>query len=223
MGYTGVLAWQHKGEENGAKRHLMLRMIFAISAVFVVFFGAPVFAGTATFFYSEGPWKGTVIDTETKEPIEGAVVIAAWRKIYMSPVGSNSRFLDAVETLTDKNGFFYIPKFKAVNLIPIAYMEGPRISIYKPGYSFFPSGEYFSTYFPNSLLKVSFPEMEEMLLKGVTVELLRFKTKKERMEGLPADPSLVPDEKMKHYMLLLNKERIQIGLEPVGLREGKEK
>ncbi len=97
-----------------------------------------VAAGSATFYYSDGPWKGTVVDAETKQPIEGVVVLAVWEKFYRTPAGRNAYFYDATEVLTNKNGEFVIPKFSAVNFNPLAGIEGPRFKIYKPGSAPFP-------------------------------------------------------------------------------------
>lgn len=203
----------------------MIKKLFRILVVIITFWVAPAFAGSATFYYSDGPWSGKVIDSETKEPIEGAVVLAVWQKVYATPTGDSSYFLDAVEVLTDKDGNFLIPKFKGININPLARIEGPRFTIYKPSYSLFPSYMYFNTYFPNSPLRVSIDEMEAMFIKGVVVELPSLKTKKERLDGLPSssDPFHGYDEKKKHYVKLLNDERIRLGLEPVESWEGKGK
>jgi hypothetical protein len=52
-----------------------------------------------------GPFEGRVVDQDTGQPIEGAVVFVRWDlQRITSPV-----FFDAKEVLTDKEGRFYIP------------------------------------------------------------------------------------------------------------------
>ena len=54
--------------------------------------------------FVRGPFSGKVIDAETKEPIESAVVLVVWNKaIYLSPGGPSTYFLAAKETLTGKD------------------------------------------------------------------------------------------------------------------------
>src|SRR3990172_6905256 len=82
-----------------------------------------------------GPWKGKIIDIETKEPLEGAVVLAVWERVYRTPAGASSYFYEAKEVLTDKEGKFEIPSYTPINLVPIiSYMRGPLFTIFKPGY-----------------------------------------------------------------------------------------
>ena len=63
-----------------------------------------------------GPWRGKVIDAETKEPIEGAVVLAVWHRNYRTPAGDNAYFYEAKEVLTNKEGRFEIPSYIQINL-----------------------------------------------------------------------------------------------------------
>lgn len=180
---------------------------------------APTFASTASIYYSDGPWSGKVINTETKQPIEGAVVLAVWQKVYATPAGDNSYFLDAVEVLTDRDGKFTIPKFKAFNIIPIIRrIEGPDFTIFKPGYTSFPGPafNYFHKYFPNSPLRVDREALEELFKKGVVIEMLRLKTREQRLDALPhiSDPFINHNEKKTNYIKLMNLERKELGLDP---------
>ena len=47
-------------------------------------------------------FRGRVIDADTKEPIEGAVVVASWRG--EQAIGTEMPLKDVKEVLTDKNG-----------------------------------------------------------------------------------------------------------------------
>jgi len=82
-----------------------------------------------------GPWRGKIIDMETKEPLEDVVVLAVWERVYRTPAGDNPYFYEAKEVLTDKEGRFEIPSYRPINLLPIiSYMRGPEFTIFKPGF-----------------------------------------------------------------------------------------
>jgi len=196
----------------------MPKNIFKAVVVIIGFaFAIPsALASTGYFYYSDGPWKGTIIDTETKQPIEGAVVVAIWRKEYGGPVGPYTYFLDAVEVLTDRDGTFIIPKFWKLNLVPIlSWIEGPGFEIFKPGYTAFPGRglDYFGKYFPQSPLKVDVDTLGEMFKKGVVVELMKLKTRKERLDNIPGSPFAdVRSEKLPLLFKLINEEGKSLGL-----------
>ena len=84
-------------------------------------------------YRSLAPFSGKVIDTETKEPIVGAVVLAVYYTTTYSVAGSNSYVIDGQETLTDKNGEFRLPKKRRWFEQHRGYPEG-HIVIFMPGY-----------------------------------------------------------------------------------------
>jgi hypothetical protein len=83
--------------------------------------------------------NGKVVDTETGQPLEGAVVVAQWRKTRGIPGLQYSDLHKAAETSTDKEGAFSFSGTFGLLLEP------PRMLIYKEGYipwrndSIFPS------------------------------------------------------------------------------------
>lgn len=88
-------------------------------------------------------YQGKVIDADTLEPIEGAVVVAIWRKTRAGIAGADTRFKDAKETLTDKKGDWSIvgPEGYEDKIIPgsihlmgVFVTKSPEIIYYKPGY-----------------------------------------------------------------------------------------
>jgi len=103
-----------------------------ITAILIVIVVITMLTTTAL---AAGPWKGRIIDIETKEPIEGAVVLAVWERVYRTPAGDNPYFYEAKEVLTDKEGRYEILSYMPINLLPIiSYMRGPEFTIFKPGY-----------------------------------------------------------------------------------------
>jgi hypothetical protein len=88
-------------------------------------------------------FRGKVIDFDTKQPIEGAVVVASWDEETPTLAGPSTRYKDVKETLTDKNGEWSMvgPKGKSYDPYPyvslilgIYYTKHPDFIIFKPGY-----------------------------------------------------------------------------------------
>ena len=59
---------------------------------------------SSSSFSADRTFRGKVIDAETLKPIEGAVVVAIWRKTKDFLVDSTTDFKDAKETLADEYG-----------------------------------------------------------------------------------------------------------------------
>src|SRR5436309_7570496 len=56
----------------------------------------------------QGPYRGRVIDAQTKKPISGAIVVAVWYIDMPALVQRNQVFFDAMEVLTDTDGYFVV-------------------------------------------------------------------------------------------------------------------
>lgn len=77
-----------------------------------------------------GPFQGKILDADTKEPIEGVVVLIEWYELHFF---AGATFYDAQEILTNKNGEFYIPGILVFNPVVRLRAEAGTI-IYKSGY-----------------------------------------------------------------------------------------
>jgi hypothetical protein len=110
------------------KRRVMFAMLFAIQLI-TPMFGCAVAQGV----HSVVPCQGRVIDAETGEPIEGAVVLGCW----YTKMGDASHYLEAKETVTDENGRFSIPPLgpKSLSAIPrFEILESMLVVIFKARY-----------------------------------------------------------------------------------------
>ncbi len=168
----------------------------------------------AIFAYHKGPWRGKVINAETKQPIEGAAVVAIWEKSVAGPAGREPFFLDAVETKTDKNGEFIIPWKWFIDIPLFRMVGGPYFTIYKPGYGDFP-GMQVSPWPPFTVNPN--PDYQSKLFrgKGAVVELPELKTKKDRERAFAEAEGWVPLKKTPELMKLINSELKNLGYKPV--------
>jgi hypothetical protein len=172
-----------------------------------------------TISHTYGPYSGKVIDLETGEPIEGAVVfVQFFTEGMLSPGGVVSSFADAVEVLTDSNGEFEIPaqKIKSFKMFS-RWAVYESVIIFKPGYGAYPKhpGIVRDLLEENHFLPTG---------KYVTIKLPQLRSREERKKFLSHagayDPTIIPYEKQKNILNLYNSERISLGLEPVMTRMG---
>lgn len=149
-----------------------------------------------------GPWKGKVVDIETKQPLEGTVVLAVWERVYRTPYGSNSYFYEAKEVVTDKAGEFEIPSYTPNNMLPIiSYMRGPEFIIFKPGYGNIRMalGKYL-TGGTKETKELELSGKKYRLAAGI-VELPPLKTKDERRKGQPSPVGNKKDWKKQRELI----------------------
>ena len=82
--------------------------------------------------------QGQVVDEQTGEPIEGAIIVAQWILFHqgLGHSGHDSR-IRVVETVTNKNGYYTIHGSPMVRAIPFTELHfyDPKISVFKKGYS----------------------------------------------------------------------------------------
>lgn len=85
-------------------------------------------------FYHKPQFNGRVVDIDTKQPIEGAVVVAIYEKQTLNPpAGSYTNIIHVKEALTDKDGRFHFPSYMTL-IHPLSYSGNCVFVIYKPGY-----------------------------------------------------------------------------------------
>lgn len=155
---------------------------------------------------SAGPYRGQVIDAETKEPLVGAVVLVYWN-LFALVSGHPERFLAAEETLTDARGQFSIGAHPPSAPLPGTKVSEPHISILKPGYAPFPFG-HTAPPWPRR----GYSELLGMMQQSpVVIELPRLKTRAEanRMLDL-VNPLAVPEERIPKMIEAFDAARRQL-------------
>lgn len=180
------------------------------------------------FTYSKPEFRGRVIDAETREPIEGAVVVVMYTKCFVvgNPGGPNSTIIKARETLTNASGEFYFPPY--FSLMFFSEDQGARFVFFKPGYKAIDRIE--ATPLPDETYlaieenmigkegEISHIDMFGALKKwkGVLgiVELERVKAEDERLQATPSVPSSrYRSNKLPLLFKAINEDRKQRGLE----------
>lgn len=140
--------------------------------------------------YHKPEYRGRVVDIDTGQPIEGAVVIAKYQKETLAPpVEPQSSTIHVKETLTDKDGRFVFPAYTTI-IQPFSWSYDVSFLIFKPGYlcygwsvmpGFFEgtaekdSAELFEQW--NKSLKFKFTASGTVMLPKVTSYEDRFQSK----------------------------------------------
>jgi hypothetical protein len=160
------------------------------------------------FFY-EGTYQGRVVDAETREPLEGVVILGVWYTETPSVGGGVQHYYDAREAVTDKNGDFSIPGHGVrilSNLLPM------RPIIFKAGYA------YLECFWVKKWLNDERTCGVKVTWDGkIPVIPLKKLSLEERLNDLyvpPGPPSDAPYEKVKHYLKEVDKYRIERGWKP---------
>ncbi len=179
---------------------------------------------SAWLIYHKPEFRGRIVDAETKEPIEGVVVVVVYSKYTASITGRDTSVIKVKETLTDKNGEFYFPSYTTI-IGPLSGEYYASFIFYKPGYG---SG-------PVAPRGLSAPSEEIFFSKGIggtgeleglvngkiamikvafgIVELPELKTREERLKAMPSTPTDIGSKELPLLYKAINEERRRLGLE----------
>jgi len=168
--------------------------------------------------YHKPEFRGRVLDAETKEPIEGAVVVVAYSKYSAGIGGKDVSVIKAKETLTDKNGEYYFPSFTTI-ISPLSADHFATFIIYKPAYGspiYSPYGitpVYEEIFFSKGIgvtgeLDLG-PHFEMVKIRFGIVELPKLTTREERLNAIPSPPT---DITLPLLFKAINEERRSLGL-----------
>jgi len=166
-------------------------------------------------------FKGKVIDADTKQPIEGAVVVASWLEETTTPGATHTRLKDVKETLTNKKGEWMIEGLKGREggnitaiftlLTGTYYTRTPEFIVFKPGYCSWPAG--FTIDACRAKIK---PGGNDKVAEGENVELQKLTKREDRLSTLP---SPVAGEnalkKQREFIRLINEEHRNLGLKEI--------
>jgi hypothetical protein len=111
----------------------------AAKSFLAILFAAALAACDGSPYYISDPIEAWVVDAETGQPIEGAIVTANWQLISfgLDTGGRKLYQLEVMETVTDSKGRFHFPGFIRANLTLAGLgNDDPKILIFKPGYDY---------------------------------------------------------------------------------------
>jgi hypothetical protein len=174
-------------------------------------------------FAGDRTYQGRVIDADTKEPIEGAVVVAVWDEIRSVLPSTESRHKDVKETLTDKEGRWSIVgpegEYNQMSgglrsVTGIFVVEDPTFIVFKPGYCSWPKG--FSVGACKGRVR---PSGNHKIINGETIELPKLENREDRLRALIGPVTTTDEKRHKEFLKkqirflhLYNEERKNLGL-----------
>jgi hypothetical protein len=177
--------------------------------MFLLFLGISTTAFSAIF-------TGKVIDADTKEPIEGAVVVASWQEETATVAGPSTKCKDVNETLTNKNGEWIIqgPRGRTGGSITALFTlltgtyftNPPQFIVFKPGYCSWPEG-----FMIDACKQGIRPGGQDKVAEGISVELPKLSNKEARLRSIPST-GCGKLEKQKKLIQLINEERTNLVL-----------
>ncbi|BBO73022.1 lipoprotein [Desulfosarcina widdelii] len=184
------------------RNHVILILLISLSLVM----------GACTITHKFGPFMGKVVDAETGEPIEGAVILIVFTIESSSLGGSVNSFADAIETLTDAQGEFkFTPKRVNYFKMNASWDDDCQVSIFKPGYGAYPGHRQAYSSWKKDEQSLVIPENEY-----ITYYLPKLADLKERKKNRfnIREPGAIPIEKMPNMQRLQSEERVNVGLKP---------
>lgn len=164
----------------------------------------------------DGPYEGKVIDAETGQPIEGVVVLGTWSRAIATPGGSVYSYYDAMETVTDKNGYF---KIKGLGLLVLSNVAPMDVVIFKVGYEYLGLMPWISL------------KEDELLSKKIkwmgnkAIIPLKKVTKEERKKDPlypPIPPTEAPINKVRSMLKEINRDLVKYGFAPLTIWRGEQ-
>ena len=116
-----------------------MKSILIILAVVLTVAAVSSITDAGWLIYHKPEFRGKVIDADTKDPIESAVVVVVYNKhtLISGPGGGYTSVIKVKETLTDKDGEFHFPSYTTI-IQPFSKEDLAEFIIFKPGYWTFP-------------------------------------------------------------------------------------
>jgi hypothetical protein len=189
------------------------RMRAVISSVSAI----AAFLAWASWAHAAGPWRATIVDAETGQPLEGVVVLAEFIKYTSGWAGdSAAEYYGSDEVMTGPDGRFEIPARTLWNPIRWRTRVNAEFRIFKPGYG--------RARARHSDMPPKVRDMDETWFKwlqhdGVVIELPPLKTFNERLTFYHTSdfPSAryAPADRESRLREAINRERRYLGLGPL--------
>ena len=180
--------------------------------ILVVLMSLLIFGGSRAD--AAGPWQAQVVAGDTKQPVEGVVVLAWWTRNVRSFGGFSEDYRDSQEVLTGKDGRFTIEPRWFFSLNPLVFFRGPFIAMFKPGYGDYEwPGYKGSETWPPKKRKALQTEAQLLQLEGIVLEmpLLNVAQRKEYLKRIEMPGVTVPLDRRPLLQKAIEEERTALG------------
>jgi hypothetical protein len=171
-----------------------------------------------------GPWQAQVVAGDTKQPVDGVVVLAWWTRNVRSLGGPSEDYRDSQEVVTDKDGRFTIEPRWFFSLNPLVFFRGPFVAMFKPGYGDYEwPGYKGSQTWPKEKREALRTEAQLLLLEGIVLEmpaLVSVDQRKKYLNDLEVHVLIVPLDRRPLLQKAISQERRALGYGE-GLRPGR--
>jgi hypothetical protein len=158
-----------------------------------------------------GPWQAQVVSADSKQPLEGVVVLAWWTRNVRSFGGPSEDYRDAQEVLTDNDGRFTIESRWFFSLNPLVFFRGPFIAMFRSGYGDYGWPGYAgSETWPEEKRKALQTEAQLLQLEGIVLEVPALPNTEQRvkyLEDLSGRISGVPHDRRPLMQEAIMEER----------------
>jgi hypothetical protein len=217
-GKFGSFRWPFEWRDELKAKTVLLLILAILAAV-------PVLAGGWLVYY-DGPYTGKVIDAETGQPIEGAAVLGIWRLEVYGGMEVQLKYLGAREAVTDKDGYFDVPKVVGFYWWPLARLGKPRFTIFKPGYDSYPPSlpiitPLFTEEDYQRRLEYQIKYLTEINTRQINIIRLNTSDGQQERKWVVTNITLVSIQdnerykRAKNMINAINLERLKFGLQPI--------
>lgn len=200
----------------------MKRVLFLLISLVIILFLDSAASYAGWLIYHKPEFKGKVIDAGTKEPIEGVVVVAIYKKhtLISGPGGGGTSIVKIRETLTDDKGEFHIPSYTTI-IQPNSIEDRVECIIYKPGYGSYPGLQINppmpadpEDFFSGESGRPGTVRIDNKTFKYLTgiIELPKVTTREERLRAMPATPTDYRSKELPLLFKAINEENKRLGL-----------
>jgi hypothetical protein len=153
-----------------------------------------------------GPYRGQVIDADTRKPLVGAVVVAMWTRDRIYPFHSVNERYAVREVLTDSEGRFVLDAKDVEEGAP-KRTRYPEFRIFLPGYGAFPGFQRAPLGYTGGIFQ----------RPGTIVELARLEDRQQQIRNLhhiePGGFTERPLEELPLLVRAYNEERRRLGFD----------
>jgi hypothetical protein len=163
-------------------------------------------SGCVTYLGYGGPYEGRVIDRDTRQAIEGAVIHGIWHIHDPCSKTAAADYHDSRETVTDKKGEF---KINGIGLRYMSCVDEMDITVFKAGYAQQRLTPWSALRNPSASEDVDWEGGKALFEGSKAIFKLRRLTAEERRKR-EVDLPDTPDSKRNLFRIEMNREQMEI-------------